>query len=66
MFDKSFHLYNLFWAINLKMIELDDVKRDDTDVNFIDEEKKPKLQKKVNLLAQIGEVVKKALDCCRE
>jgi hypothetical protein len=66
MFDKSFHLYNLFWGINLKMIEVDDVKRHDIDVNFIDEEKKPKLQKKVNLLAQVGEVVKKALDCCRE
>jgi hypothetical protein len=36
------------------------------DINFINEEKKPKLQKKVNLLAQVGEIVKKALDCCRE
>jgi hypothetical protein len=36
------------------------------DINFINEKKKPKLQKKANLLAQVGEVVKKALDCFRE
>ena len=66
MFDNAYQLYSLFWGLNLGLTKIDDVKRDDSEVNFIDEEKKPKLEKKVNLLAKLGEVVKKAIDCCRE
>ncbi len=66
MFDNAYHLYSLFWGLNLGLTKVEDVKRDDHEVNLIDEEKKPKLQKKVNLLAKLGEVIKKAIDCCRE
>ncbi len=66
MFDNAYHLYSLFWGLNLGLTKVEDVKRDDNEVNLIDEEEKPKLQKKVNLLARLGEVIKKAVDCCRE
>ncbi len=66
MFDNAYHLYSLFWGLNLGLTKVEDVKRDDNEVNFIDEEEKPRLQKKVNLLAKLGEVIKKAVDCCRE
>lgn len=66
MFDNAYQLYSLFWGLNLGLTNIEDVKRDDNEINLIDEEKKPKLQKKVNLLAKLGEVVKKAVDCCRE
>lgn len=66
MFQNSYHLYSLFWGLNLGLVKIEDIKRDDNEVNFINEEEKPKLQKKVNLFAQLGEIVKKAIDCCRE
>lgn len=66
MFDNAYHLYSLFWGLNLGLTKVDDVKREDNEVNLINEEKKPKLQKKVNLLAKLGEVIRKAVDCCRE
>lgn len=66
MFDNAYQLYSLFWGLNLGLTKIEDVERDDNEINLIDEEKKPKIQKKVNLLAKLGEVVKKAVDCCRE
>ncbi len=66
MFDNAYHLYSLFWGLNLGLTKVEDVKREDSEVNLIDEEEKPKLQKKVNLLAKLGEVIRKAVDCCKE
>lgn len=60
LFDKSYHLYSLFWGINMKLIKLDDVKKiDDLAMDKHDTEKK-------GFGAKLGEMVKKAVDCCIE
>ena len=52
LFEKSFKLYSLFWAINLKIIELP---------------KSEKAPKKDNtILDKFTTIFKKAVDCCRE
>jgi hypothetical protein len=64
LFEKSYKLYSLFWGLNLKMVKMDDIKRDSDDVMFVDE-KAEKFQK-VSIFSKMGDFVNKALDCCRE
>lgn len=60
MFDKSFNLYSLFWALNMKLVKTGDVKKiDDNALNVRDTEKK-------GFMGKLGELVKKAIDCCIE
>jgi len=66
-FQKSYQLYSLFWGLNLGLVQTKDVKQSETkDIDFINEEKKPQLKEKVSLLARLGQVVQKAIDCCKE
>lgn len=59
-FQKSYQLYSLFWGLNLDVIKTDDVKKiDDQAVNRHDQEKK-------GFLGKLGDLVKKAIDCCIE
>ena len=55
-FKKSFDLYNLFWGLNLGMVESDP--------------QKPKFEDKTlpkkDLLGSISSTIGKILDCCRE
>lgn len=55
-FKKSFDLYNLFWGLNLGMVESDPKK-----AKF---EEKPIPEK--NLMGTISQTIGKILDCCRE
>lgn len=55
-FKKSFDLYNLFWALNLGMVESDPQK-----TKFED---KPIAKK--DFLGSISSTIGKILDCCRE
>lgn len=60
LFDKSFNLYSLFWAINMKLINTEGIKKiDDNALNVHDTEKK-------GFMGKLGELVKKAVDCCIE
>jgi hypothetical protein len=60
LFQKSYNLYSLFWGINMKLIDLDGVKKiDDEAVNVHDQEKK-------GVMGRLGVLVKKAIDCCIE
>ncbi|MCX6765028.1 MAG: hypothetical protein NT148_00620 [Candidatus Nealsonbacteria bacterium] len=60
LFSKAYDLYSLFWGINLKLLNVDDVKKiDDNQLNKQDTEKK-------GFLSKLGEVVKKMVDCCKE
>ncbi len=60
LFDKAYDLYSLFWGLNLKLIDVGDVKKiDDKALNKHDKEKK-------GFLGKLGELVKKAIDCCIE
>ncbi len=60
MFEKAYNLYSLFWGINLKAINLDEVKKiDDGAIDKKDETKK-------GVFGKLGALVKKAIDCCIE
>lgn len=62
-FEKSYHLYNLFWGINLGLVNgreksLSSLKLNKTDL--------PIKTKKSDLLGKVSGVIGKILDCCRE
>lgn len=60
LFSKAYDLYSLFWGMNLKLLNVGDVKK-------IDEEQLNKQDTKKNgFLSKLGEVVKKMVDCCKE
>ncbi|MCX6716897.1 MAG: hypothetical protein NTV72_03160 [Candidatus Taylorbacteria bacterium] len=60
MFDKAYDLYSLFWGINMKLVNIGDVKKiDDGMLNKADTEKK-------GVFGKLGMVVKKVIDCCIE
>ena len=60
LFTKAYQLYSLFWGLNLKLLNVGDVKKiDDGVLNKHDEEKK-------GFMGKLGLLVKKAIDCCIE
>lgn len=60
LFEKAYDCYSLFWGINMKLVNTDDIKKiDAAAVNVHDTEKK-------GFLGKLGELVKKAVDCCLE
>ena len=60
MFEKAYDLYSLFWGINLKVMDVGEVKKiDDGALNKHDTDKK-------GVFGKLGELVKKAIDCCIE
>jgi len=65
LFKKSFRLYSLFWAINLKVVDIGDIPMDDTNINFIGD-KEAKVKGTVSPLDKLTEIFKKAVDCCKE
>lgn len=59
-FNKAYELYSLFWGLNMKLIGTDNIKKiDDGAINKHDETKK-------GLAGKLGDMVKKAIDCCIE
>ena len=57
MFKKAYELYSLFWGLNMKLINLGDVKKiDDDAINT----------KQKGVAGRLGDIVKKLIDCCRE
>ena len=60
MFKKAYELYSLFWGINLKLVDLGDVKK--IDENQID---KKDFEKK-GIMAKLGKMVQYVIDCCKE
>lgn len=89
LFEKSFDLYSLFWAINMKIIGTEDVKKIDENVLNVHEQEKNNETKAENavsssdnktekpatsseparrstFMGKMGELVRKAIDCCIE
>ena len=61
LFKKSYQLYSLFWGLNLKLIDMGEVKKlDDNQINKKDEDKK------TSILSKLGKVVQSVIDCCKE
>lgn len=60
LFQKSFDLYTLFWGINMKVISTGDVRKiDQQAINKHDTEK-------AGFMGKLGDLVRKAIDCCIE
>ena len=61
LFKKSYDLWNIFWGINLNLIDVKDVKaiNSDGEINLDENEK-------VSIFSKLGKVVQKILDCCKE
>jgi hypothetical protein len=60
LFQKAYNLYSLFWGINMKIIGTADVKK-------IDDQAMDKHDTvKSGFMGKLGELVKKAIDCCIE
>lgn len=60
LFDKAYNLYSLFWGVNMKLINVGDIKKiDDEALNKEDTEKK-------GFMGKLGILVKKAINCCIE
>ena len=60
LFLKAYRLYSLFWGINLKLVNLGEVRViDDDQLNAHDEEKK-------GFWGKLGAIVKQIIDCCKE
>jgi len=60
LFDKAYNLYSLFWGLNMKLLNVGDIKKiDDGAINKKD-------VKKNGFMGKIGELVKRAIDCCIE
>jgi hypothetical protein len=57
MFQKAYDLYSLFWGLNMKLVDLGEVKKIDDDA--IDTKNK-------GLGARFGALVKKVINCCIE
>ncbi len=57
MFKKAYDLYSIFWGLNMKLIDLGEVKKIDDDA--LNTEKK-------GVTGRLGALVKKVIDCCIE
>jgi hypothetical protein len=60
LFKKAYELYSLFWGLNLKMIDMGNVK------NLGENQLGAKDESKKGVLDKMGEMVKKLVDCCKE
>ncbi len=60
LFDKAYSLYNLFWGLNLKVIDPGKVKNIEEKAISKDD------PKKTGFLGKLNDLVKRAIDCCIE
>ena len=67
MFQKSYQLYSLFWGLNLGLVETKDIEHTESEnIDFVSEDEKPKVKGSSSILSKLGEIVQKAIDCCKE
>lgn len=76
LFDKAYLLYSIFWGINLKILDISDIKKiDDEALNKHDNEKtlekitetNPNLDNEPSgTFDKLKKIIKKAIDCCIE
>lgn len=71
LFQKSYQLYSLFWGLNLGLVKTESIKQDENNnISLIDDKEKTEPVKSkpesVSVLAKLGQIVQKAIDCCKE
>ena len=60
MFKKAYELYSLFWGINLKLVNVGEVKKvEDNQIDRKDEDKK-------GMMGKLGKMVQYVINCCKE
>lgn len=67
-FKKSYQLYSLFWGLNLGAVDIEDVKQPNKkeNVDFISEKNALKTKASASIFDKLGQLVQKAIDCCKE
>lgn len=63
LFEKSYELYTLFWGLNLSDSKSPKIPNS-PNVSFIDE--KGNKKGSASVFSKLGNIVQKAIDCCRE
>lgn len=80
MFKKSYDLYSLFWGLNLGVVtssqlpEIENNKKSnrngkkdgENEIQYLAESKIPVVKSGGTIFDKLGELVQKAIDCCRE
>ncbi len=67
MFEKSYQLYSLFWGLNLGVVQTKDIKHSESkNISFISEDDKPSVKGSAGIFEKLGQLVQKAIDCCKE
>jgi rhamnogalacturonyl hydrolase YesR len=67
MFEKSYQLYSLFWGLNLGLLQTKDIQHTPSkEVSFVSEDSNPTIKGSVNIFEKLGQLVQKAIDCCKE
>ena len=62
LFKKSYTLWNIFWGLNLGLIQVQDIKTEDNDIKEEPSDKKTKF----SVWSKLGEMIQEVLDCCKE
>jgi hypothetical protein len=79
-FERGYNLYNLFWALNMNLVDNNTIKEkgivSDEDIKKVRDEERgiytnTKIDEKAvkedkNFFGKMSDMVKKAIDCCRE
>lgn len=66
MFAKAYKLYSMFWGLNLGVVKAQDLNESEPKSIKLIDDKKGTLKGKASVFDKLGELVKKAVDCCRE
>jgi len=66
-FKKSYELYNIFWGLNLDLIKVEDIKTEENnDIQYTPETNSNKIKAGGSIFEKLGQIIKKAVDCCKE
>ncbi len=72
MFDKAYSLWNMFWGLNLGLVNGADIADTDTDNTNAENSEigiqgdNGKTKTKISPFEKLGKIIEKILDCCRE
>jgi hypothetical protein len=73
LFEKSYQLYSLFWGLNLGVVNLPPGHserpkgtKESHSLQFVNDDNPPKEKGSESVFSKLGNIINKALDCCRE
>jgi len=69
LFDKSYFFWNIFWGLNLGIIDVKDIKGKDEDPQekeSIELNNDKETKKTLSVWSKLGEMIQQILDCCKE